>query len=290
MNDKLNLPHIIMSDEQLVLWIDSAPGAFHVSNITNDTGMQLKYVNKLEKLVEIGYIERTGNRRGWYRPRESDLVEMDYKNASGEPVSLWLPFDLDLKVKLFKGNIIIIAGCKDAGKTAIILNIINENQDIWKIHYFNSEMGEDEFKTRLELFPYKDIDDWHFKAYERTENYADVIRSGAGNLNIVDFLEIYDEFYMIGKWIKEIHDKLKGAIGIIALQRNPGAATGLGGYRTLEKARLAINLGNGIVKIMVAKNWIGTDNPNGLRRTFKLFNGCEIITKFPWQREVEEGV
>jgi hypothetical protein len=284
---KLDLSALIMDDEKIIHWVDAAPGAFHVSQVTNDTGLQLKYIQKFEKLLNIGYIERAGNRRGWYRRKETDLVEMDYKNASGEPVSLWLPFDLDLKVKIFKGNIIIIAGSKDSGKTATCLNIVRENEDDWNIYYFNSEMGEDEFQTRLNLFPYKSIDDWNFKAYERAGNFADVIKGGDGNLNIIDFLEIHDEFYIVGKRIKEIHDRLKGAIAIIAIQKNPGSETGLGGYRSTEKARLVINLDSGVVKIMVAKNWIGTDNPNGLRRTFKLFNGCEIITKYPWQRELE---
>ena len=286
--DKLDLKNTIMDDDQLVKWIDDAPGAFHISNITNDTGLQYKYAKKLEKLVEIGYIERAGARRGWYRPKEVELIEMDYKDAESNPVELWLPFDLDTLVEIYEGNIIIIAGIPNSGKTGVCFNIINENESEWNVHYFNSEMSAGELQKRLSFFLYKTIDDWKFKAYERAEKFGDVIKSGAGNLNIIDFLEVHDEFYIVGKRIKEIHDRLKGAVAIIGLQKNPGAKTGLGGYRTMEVARLAITLESGQVEITKAKNWRDPKkNPNGLIRNFKLVNGCEIISRYPWRRELE---
>lgn len=289
--DKINLSKIIMDDEKVVAWIDAAPGAFHVSHITHDTALQLQYTQKFEMLVKVGYIERFNDRRGWYRPRQTDLIEMDYKNASGKPVEIWLPFELDDLVKLYKGNIFIISGCKDAGKTALILNIIYQNEDEWNIHYFNSECGEDEFQTRLGFFD-REIDAWKFRAYERSSNFADVIKPGEGNLNIIDFLEVHggtgDEYYTVGGKIRDIHDRLKGALCIIALQQRPGNEVGLGGYSTIEKARLAISLNKGMVKIIVAKNFRDPKkNPWGLMRNFKLVNGCNITTQYPWQRELE---
>ncbi len=288
----LDLKNFIMDDEQLVGWVDAAPGAFHVSQITHDPALQLKYIKKLEKLVKIGYIERNGKRRGGYRSKETDLTEMDYKNASGKPVEIWLPFELDTLVKLFKGNIFVISGSKDAGKSTLALNIAYQNEDEWNIHYFNSEMGEDEFQTRLNFFD-RDIDAWRFKVYERSGNFADVIKPGEGILNIIDYLEVHggagDEFYTVGGKIKDIHDRLKGALCIIALHQNPGSKVGLGGQRTLEKARLAISLNSGVVEIVVAKNFRDpANNPKGLIRNFKLINGCEIISQYPWRRELEE--
>jgi len=54
--------------------------------------------------------------------------------------------------------------------------------------------------------------DWKFKAYERGGQFQDVIKSGEGNINIIDFLEIYENFYEISKPLAEIHKKLKGAV------------------------------------------------------------------------------
>ena len=55
-----------------------------------------------------------------------------------------------------------------------------------------------------------------------------------GNINIIDFLEISENFYEIGGRLREIHDKLKGAVAVVALQKNAGTQTGLGGYRGME--------------------------------------------------------
>ena len=196
-----------------------------------------------------------------------------------------MPFELSDLVEIYEGNVIIFAGVPNTGKTSLALNVIKENRNRFDVHYFNSEMGGAELKKRLDLFPDIGIGDWNFKAYSRAEKFADVVRPGANYLNIIDFLEVYDEFYIVGKRIKEIHDKLKGAIAIICLQKNPGQEAGLGGFRSMEVARLVIALDSGRVKITKAKNYRSSENPNGLKKNFKLINGCQIIDKYDWYRE-----
>jgi len=270
----------------LLEWVDYAPGYFSVNDVANSLDERFIYTEKFEKLVKTGFLERHGSRRGMYRKKESDLIEMDFKNIEAHPVDLWLPFELSDEVEIYKSNIIVISGVPNAGKTAVVLNIIKENRHEWNVHYFNSEMSADELRKRLDKFPDIGIDDWNFKAYSRHENFSDVIQPGAENLNIIDFLEIHDEFYVIGKKIKEIHDKLDGAIGIICLQKNPGSDTALGGWRMMEVTRLAITIESGTVKIVKAKNFRKPDrNPNGLKRDFKLIDGCRISTRHPWYRE-----
>lgn len=273
----------------LLEWVDLAPGYFSVNDVADNIDARIIYTDKFEKLVRTGFLERHKDRRGWYRKKECDLEEMDFKSATAEPVSLWLPFELSDEVEIYKGNIIIISGVPNAGKTAVVLNIIKENRHEWNVHYFNSEMSADELRKRLDKFPDIGVDDWNFHAYSRAENFGDVVKPGPENLNIIDFLEVHDEFYIIGKKIKEIHDKLNGAIGIICLQKNPGRDTGLGGYRMMEVARLAITLESGQVKITKAKNFRRPDrNPNGLKRDFSLVDGCRIYAKHKWYYEKEE--
>jgi hypothetical protein len=182
------------------------------------------------------------------------------------------------------GNIILIAGSPNSGKTAFMLNIIKENMNKFDTWYFNSEMGGSELQKRLVKF--KDITslrDWKFHSKGMPANIADTIAPGEGKLNIIDYLEIHTNFYEIGAPIRAIHDALKGAIAVIAIQKNPGAAAGLGGYRTLEKPRLAINLEpGGICKIAKAKNWKTEMNPNGRQRKFFTFNGCELSGQGEW--------
>ena len=85
--------------------------------------------------------------------------------------------------------------------------------------------------------------------------------------------------------LAEIQKKLNGAIVIVALQKNPGCDRGLGGYRTLEKPRLALAIDSGVLKIVKAKNWRTGENPNGKQIGFKLVNGWNLNPKGDWFRE-----
>jgi len=273
----------------LLEWIEEAPGWFTVSDISTDIQERIIFTRKFEMLVSTGHLERHGNRRGCYRKKNIDLVEMDFINANDEPVDIWLPFEISDLVEIYDGNLIIFAGAKDSGKTCLNLNVIKENRNRMNIHYFNSEMGAGELKKRLSNFPDIALNQWNFKAYERASDFEDVIFPGVGNLNIIDFLEIHDEFYIIGKKLKAIHDRLKGAIAIVCLQKNPGQDTGLGGWRSMEVTRLAIALDYEKVKITVGKNRRDpAKNPRGLIKKFSIKGGYQIIDKYSWDREITE--
>ena len=108
-------------------------------------------------------------------------------------------------------------------------------------------------------------------------------------LNIIDFLEVHKDFFMVGGYLKAIHDRLKSGVAIVALQKNKGLDTGLGGARGLEKPRLYLSMepkdhGHQL-KIVKAKNWAGTENPNGLCQDFKLAAGCKFIPTSQWYRD-----
>ena len=282
--------HGIYPETLLQYWIESSPGAFCVGMFTKDPESELSYIAKCEKLVEDGVLNRWGSKRGWYIPRKLELVEMDYVNANDEAVDVWLPFALSDYVELYENSVVIVAGAYNAGKTCILLNIIKENMiKGWDISYFNSEMSAGELKKRLTKFKYETLTGWKFKAYERAEDFQDVIKPGKNSLNVIDFLEVHDEFYIIGRKIKEIHDRLKGGLAIIALQKNPGRDEGMGGARSMEVARLALAIDYGKVKVTKAKNFRQPDkNPNGLVKDFKILHGSQIIDRYPWYRQAKE--
>jgi hypothetical protein len=146
-------------------------------------------------------------------------------------------------------------------------------------------MGGSELKKRLSLFPNTIPSQWQFKAWERSDNFSDVIKPGKSRINIIDFLEIHDEFYKVGGQLAEIHKKLKGAIAIVALQKNAGSDTGLGGFRGLEKPRLYLAMSPSKLKIVKAKNWKSSDNPNGKVIRFKVAQGCIFKPQGGWHRE-----
>jgi len=274
-------------NQEVQEWVLSSSGVFLSSEVANclqlSSRPEKKNLSKvLGRLVDEKIIERTGKKNAQFRRIENDCETMDFFNATTETVKLWLPFNLDDMIEIMPGNIILVAGAANAGKTAFLLNIIKENMNNFKIHYFNSEMGSSELRKRLDKFSDIMLDQWHFKAWERSDNFGAVIKPGKGKINIIDFLEIHDDFYKIGGYLKAVHDRLKGAIAIIAVQKNVGLDVGLGGQRTLEKPRLALAMDSGILKVVKAKNWKTEKNPNGLKTNFKLVNGCKFIQQGKW--------
>lgn len=261
-----------------------------LQNITNITSADRPKVTVImNRLVNEGVLERVPGKNGIYRKVENECDAMDFVHAETKSLDLWLPFNIHHLVEIMPGNIILLAGSPNAGKTGLLLNAIQANQKKFEIHYFNSEMGSGELKKRLMLFEDMSLDSWKFKAWERSSNFADVIKPGEGKLNIIDFLEIHENFYEIGGKLAEIHNKLKGAIAIVALQKNKGSDTGLGGFRSLEKPRLYLSMESGALKILKAKNWKGGENPNGKQVLFKVVNGCKFIQTQAWHYPPPNG-
>lgn len=266
-------------------WINLTNGYFFLTDAYESlrilTPEQKNNVYQIfHRLQKEGIIEKYGNKNGCYRLIDTSAEEINYLNAPDECIDIKWPFSIENYVKTLPKNIIIIAGVSNSGKTALLLNFIEMNMDKQEIFYFSSEMGNVELKDRLNKFQ-RQLYSWNFKAIERASNFSDVIRKDA--VNVIDYLEIHDEFYKIGGLIKDIYDKLGKGIAIIAIQKNPGALYGLGGARGLEKARLYLTIDSHRLKIEKAKNWMDHRiNPNGLILEFKLHRGCEFELIKDW--------
>lgn len=273
--------------EEARYWVENIDGYFDVNDFYRDLSIQTSAekgaaITAFQRMVEAGILEKHGMKRGVYRLVENQCQVIDYVNAIDQTIPVKWPLGIEEWSAMYPKNVAIIAGEKDAGKTALLLNFVRLNMDRYKIHYFSSEMGAIEFKVRLSKFADIGITDWTFFPKERASKFEDVIQPD--DINIIDFLELYDEFYKVGYYIKQIFDKLHNGIAIIALQKNPRTDYGLGGMRSTEKARLYLAMGGNEVKIMVGKNWVTESNPVGLVRSFKLVQGCKFIPTSEWER------
>lgn len=277
-------------------WVAVTKGWFSVTSCYNElqaVTMEDKGTvrQNLIRLRDARQIEPDPKRNGFYRRIELECEEIDWRNAPTDDMPVKFPLDIHDLVNIYPSNIIIVAGESNAGKTAFLLNFIKLNMANYTIHYFNSEMGASELKIRLGLF--KDVDEWRFKAWERSDNFIDVIKPD--DINVIDFLDVTDEFWKVGSVIKGIHEKLKGGLAIIGLQKNEGRYDiktgkwvdrdlGRGGALSIEKPRLYLSMGHGRIKVTKAKNWKGNKNPNGLVREFKLYSGSEFVPISDWDR------
>ena len=269
--------------EDVRIWVEGTDGHFLITEYHKEAqiGTNEKHTVNVafQRLVKEGIIEKFGEKRGCYRKVNKDCEEINWQEAGDEKLDIRLPFEIEKKVLTLPKNIIIIAGDPNAGKTAFLLNVVRMNMNKHKVYYFSSEMGPLELKRRLLPFDIP-VNQWKFTPKERASNFADVIMPD--DINIIDFLEIHDEFYKVGGHIKAIYDKLKNGIAIIAIQKNKGNEAGLGGGRSLEKARLYLAMENGKIKIIKAKNWASEINPNKLELNFKLVNGCKFLIEKDW--------
>jgi hypothetical protein len=269
-------------------WVLSTNGNFLSTEIYSCLQLSTRDDRKnvsiaLKRLADEGVIERYGNKNGCFRRIETELEPLDWRNADTNPLSLEWPFGLKRLVNLYPGNIVVIAGSPNSGKTAFLLNFIRLNQDKHDVHLFSSEGGKEELRLRLSKFDCP-LDSWRFNAWERGSDFADVIRPGA--VNVIDYLEVHDDFYKIGGTLKMISDKLKGGLAVIALQKNRGRDEGLGGARGLEKPRLYLSMDSGVTKIVKAKSWAdSTLNPNGLSIDWKLVDGCKFLNTGSWRHD-----
>jgi len=268
-------------------WVVLTSGVFLLTDAHKELTLltraekQCLYVGA-ERLCKEGIIEKYGNKRGQYRKVEATVEAINYLNAELKKIDLKLPFDIDNNVNIYPKNIIVIAGAPDAGKTALLLNVVEMNMTKHKIFYFSSEMGEQEFKLRLSKFD-RDIKTWNFYPFERVSNFADVVKPD--DINIIDYLEVHEDFWRIGGMIREIYDKLRKGIALIAIQKDKDKEYGLGATRGLEKARLYLTMNPNEIKIVKAKNWADpTKNPNGMKLNFKLFKGCKFSTTSEWSK------
>lgn len=240
----------------------------------------------LLRLVTTGVLEKHGERNGCYR-KIAKLEEsvIDIFSADTTAVPIKLPMGISELVKILPKNIIVIAGEVNSGKSAFLLNCAAQNMNKHEVVYFSSEMGGAELKERLQINEKIPFDEWKkCKFVERASDFDVAIRPNA--INIVDFLEVHDEFYKVGGYIKKIFDKLENGIAIIAIQKNPGRDEGLGGARSLEKARLYLSMKPGEIKITKAKNWVSSlVNPNNMVKKYKLVGGMRFLDQGDWKRE-----
>jgi len=282
-----------LSDE-VEAWILSTTGNFLSTEVYKVLQLSTRDEHKnvsiiLKRLMDKGVIEKWGDKNGSWRVIDNEAQTIDWYNSQVKAFDIKWPMGIEDFVLTMPKNIIVVAGSPNAGKTAFLLNVIAMNMGgKLPIHYFSSEMGSMELKGRLQKFDLP-LEKWRFTAKERSSNFDDVIQPD--DINIIDFLELSDKFYIVGGILKSIFDKLRNGIAIIALQKNPGASMARGGVGTLEKPRLYITIDSGLLKIEKGKNWKNPErNPNGLQIRFKLVQGAKFMPQDDWQYDPKKEV
>lgn len=278
--------------EQIEDWVKETTGWFSYEDIDKEFGIRTE-AEKLNRRVIIKRLKDAGKIES--HPKNNRLLRyiivttrlIDFKSAlKRTPIAVTYPFGIEQYFNTYPGNLVVIAGAADAGKTALLLNFIKLNQFDFTIYYQSSEMGKEELASRLVNFEDITLDEWNFNAEERSTDFADVIRPDC--INIIDYMELTGDFYNVAEYLRQIHDKLASGICIVALQKKRNAELGRGGDFGLEKPRLYLTMDAGKLTIQKAKNWTNPEvNPNRLVTKFKIVGGCKFIVSEDWHKEEE---
>jgi hypothetical protein len=285
---------VIVVTNTLTDWVEDSKGIFTISDVYRDLGIidrkEKKHTSKiLSRMVEQGIIERYGSKNGVFRKADTDTCLISLDDEDEGFLDITWPLELEQFYRTMSKNVIIVAGSPDAGKTAFMLKTAYANRDYMPVRYQSSEMGGMELRSRIRLASNTDENEWKkIEFMERSQDWQDLIVPDG--INIIDFLEVTDNFYAVGGMIKDIFDNLETGIAVIALQKDPNKFDGLGGMFSKQKPRLYVTLDYDYdekiskARITKCKNWACRTSPNGMTCDFWIENGLDFRMRGFWKK------
>lgn len=240
---------------------DGIPGKWIPREFAEERDKMRAIIKEMGNLLEDFY-----DFRGCWRPVVSKIEEIDWQAAQpDDTIPLIWPLGLEDYFTLYPTNVIVIAGEKNSGKTSFALNLayLNALNSPLPIHYFSSEMLAQELSVRVSKFPSSEpFKNTHFFPLPY-DSEPDIIEPDA--INIVDFLEVEDEFWRVGKKIRKMWEKLKKGIVVVAVQKDPDARLGRGKAFSAEKARVYLTMTKQQkMTLAEVKNFKGDKKPDGM--------------------------
>jgi len=246
-------------------------------------------VTVLLREIRAKRIERHYEKNGIYRRVEDDLLELDWKGAIVKPMDIDWPLGIGEFFTTYRKNIFLVTGTPDAGKTAFFYDFIKRNQAKHKINLYKSEEMEADIKNRLSKHEDMKIEDWDFKVYSHDHNFAHVIDPDA--VSVIDYIDLNNEMFKIGLYIREIYNKIKEGKGIclIGLQKKFNQDMGYGLEFGMKIPRLYLSIEAGTAKILKCKDRRhDDDNATGKILKYKLVGGWKFMPQTGWYRPEDE--
>jgi len=268
-----------LTQERVLEWIELTDTYFKNEDICREVGIESygarEHLRKiLRRLEEKGVIRAHG--RNTWRRADCSLEAVNWEDADpNATVDLVFPMGLDAYCKLYPQAIVVVAGAKNTGKTAFLLNTVRNNMDHpLGVDLFNSESSPEQLKQRFA--PLKVPRPAPFRVFQRSFGFADVI--DPDRISVIDYMELPpDGAYKVSEEMTQIFRKLRKGVAIIGLQKPPGRDLAYGAAFSAFRAQFYISLDANKCKIIYVKTPRDSrEQADNKQWTFKLENGIEF--------------
>ena len=297
-------------------WIGESKGRFDTRQLDHDCGITTTEHRDVRRhvimyLIKDGKIEAIPSLHGVYRSMGSELTPIDWQAADEKNVvSLKFPFQLERYVRIFPGQLIVVAGEKSSGKTGFLYDLVLKNMHHEKgVTLFNSETGPAQMKKRFLSYEVDIPSPPPWKTYMVYSDFADML--DPDGITVIDYLDIKSEFYRQGEEMDKIFKKLNTGVAVIGEQKPPPTIVyykgkkrrvhrdlAYGGGTTIQAATLYLSLDKinatlGRLKIVDCKEPVdGGVNPSGMQWSFNIDSRGRFYNIAPYmglnQEEYEE--
>lgn len=184
-------------------------------------------------------IKPAGRRDGWYK------VLLDIKPVKVAGVDATKFFDLSFPMShrdahssfgfedLFsvsEGDLVVIAGTSNVGKTALVLTLLGENITkhpcvlMGNEHTTSDGLIMPKFKRRLQNMNWASFfngsGELTFSLLPVAEDYEDWVE--AGKINIVDWISLDDKLWLVGNTLDRIKKAVGKGVAVAVLQKKQG--------------------------------------------------------------------
>jgi hypothetical protein len=254
------------------------------------------------RLTQERIVKPSGKKDGLYKVLKlvQSVPVFSIKRERRPPFDLKFPFDYDThmemefaeKIVIREGDLIVIAGMSNFGKTALALNFCGENIDSHPVLMGNEYTTIDDEPTPRFLNRLDKMDwvEWvngtgedKFTLLPVREDYAENVVKD--HINLIDWINL-DEHYMISKISEDIKRAIGRGIGIIVIQKAEGTNYGRGGQFTKDFADVELLIdkfteSESLLTIGKIKEYtspvIGKTYAFGISQGIKIINFREVI-------------
>jgi len=249
-----------LTREQIMKWLESEENEFYIEpfrkkhDISPESSTLYVTLGRLCKERVLKSLGRGLYRKvkrvepiRWHLADEGKFLELAYPKSRDDNTE----FGFEDYINLSPGDLIVVGGVSNYGKSALVLNIMGENVDKYEFLLMGNEYAtlggrpSPKFKRRMMRMNWVN---WlngegepKFTLLPIRANFEDYIEPD--KINIIDWINLTTEFYRIGQIIEDIKAGLGDGLAIIVLQKEEEAemARGKGFTRDLADVYFTID-------------------------------------------------